>query len=251
MTIPIFTALVVAAGDGTRMESSCVPKQYNNIVGYSLLHHTLTRVISPYNCPIQVVIKPDHSSFYRDTVLSLPKNIRQLLREPTFGGTRRQDSVRLGLQSLKGINPEFVIIHDACRPFADIFPRDAIFSHIIDAVGVVPVMPLSETVGVIKNNVIANTVQRESICIIQTPQIFRYRDILDCHEKTYSLTPEKPFTDDSTLALHCNLRVATMRGNVDNIKITTQNDLIRAMHYLSRMELVNASSETAFVAETH
>ena len=251
MTIPIFAALVVAAGSGTRMESSCVPKQYTNIGGYSLLYHTLTRVIFPYNCPIQVVIKQDHSSLYKDAVLSLPKNLIQLLREPTFGGARRQDSVRLGLQSLQDINPEFVIIHDACRPFADTFPPETIFSHMDNAVGVVPVMPLSETAGVIKNNVIVDAIQRESVCIVQTPQIFRYKDILDCHEKTYSLSPEKAFTDDSTLALHCNLRVATIRSNVDNFKITTQNDLVRATHYLSSVEFANPPSGTACVAETH
>jgi 2-C-methyl-D-erythritol 4-phosphate cytidylyltransferase/2-C-methyl-D-erythritol 2,4-cyclodiphosphate synthase len=218
-------ALVVAAGRGHRF-GGAVPKQYLKLGGVPVLRHCLeTFVNHPRVGAARVVIHPDDRDLYDAAVagLSLP--------EPVHGGARRQDSVRLGLESLEPMAPSYVLIHDAARPFVD----GPIIERTIDALqgmpGAIAAVPLADTVKRAGGgNAIAGTVDRTGLWRAQTPQGFRYRAILEAH-RAAAQGPE--LTDDAAVAESAGLDVALVPGSEDNFKVTTMDDLARAERMLA------------------
>src|SRR6516165_5903272 len=106
-------ALVVAAGRGTRVGGP-LPKQYLPLAGRPLLRHSLeTLATHPGIAAVRVVFNPEDSGHYESATRGLE------LLTPVAGGAARQDSVRLGLESLENRAPERVLIHDAARPLVD------------------------------------------------------------------------------------------------------------------------------------
>ena len=104
-------ALVVAAGRGSRFGTK-IPKQYVKLNGVSLLTRCLKIIESHSRIKtIRVVIHPDDIQLYKEATNGIK------LLQPVFGSEERQESVRLGLESYKNINPQYVLIHDAVRPF--------------------------------------------------------------------------------------------------------------------------------------
>ncbi len=118
-------ALVVAAGRGQRFGGP-LPKQYAALAGRPMLAHTLARLAAhPRIDRVQAVIHPDDRALYDRAAAGLA------LAEPALGGPSRQDSVRLGLESLAPRPPELVLIHDGARPFVGAEVIDRHFSNII------------------------------------------------------------------------------------------------------------------------
>src|ERR1700753_1161791 len=104
-------ALIVAAGRGTRL-GGALPKQYRSLAGQALLRHSAERLVShPRIDGGRVVYHPDDHALYERAVAGLT------LLPPVPGGAARQDSARLGLESLVAEAPKRVLIHDAARPF--------------------------------------------------------------------------------------------------------------------------------------
>src|SRR5579859_8157954 len=133
-------ALVVAAGRGTRL-GAAVPKQYLPVAGEPLLRHALRALAShPRINGVRAVIHPDDRAHYAAAALDLD------LLSPVPGGAQRQDSVRLGLESLIEIDPDVVAIHDGARPFVD----GALIDRVLDAVergpGAIPALPVADTI---------------------------------------------------------------------------------------------------------
>src|SRR5260370_10720889 len=106
-------ALVVAAGRGTRLGAT-LPKQYLPLAGEPLLRHTLRALASHSRINgVRAVIHPDDRARYDDAARALD------LLPPVLGGAQRQESVRLGPESLIEIDPDIAPIHDGARPFVD------------------------------------------------------------------------------------------------------------------------------------
>ncbi|QXK92245.1 2-C-methyl-D-erythritol 4-phosphate cytidylyltransferase [Neoehrlichia mikurensis] len=222
--------IIVASGVGSRCKNITLPKQYSLLSNHSVLHHTISSILyHPAINYIQVIIKKDHKYLY-DSVVSNIYNKKIL--PPIYGGNRRQDSVRLGLQGIAHIKPDFVLIHDACRPFITHDLVNNIIKMLDQYEGAVPVLSINETIKIVHNNIIINSINRDSVKIIQTPQAYQYQNILTCHERIYATDPHKEFTDDLSIMLDYNITVATVKGHPDNIKITTFEDLCRARIYV-------------------
>ncbi|MDB1135296.1 2-C-methyl-D-erythritol 4-phosphate cytidylyltransferase [Candidatus Anaplasma sp. TIGMIC] len=228
-----FYVLIVAAGNSSRLGADRCPKQYLHINHRAVLAHTIVNMNSGYGYPTRVVIKKGHEELYKNSMLSLPKGASYSLMAPVYGGTRRQDSVRIGLESIEDEDPEFVVIHDACRPFASLPYIDAVLQRLADHKGVVPAVVPIDTISSINNGTLEGTLDRESLRVIQTPQIFRYKDILSCHRKVYDEDPERYFTDESSVLIACGESVAVIEGDYNNFKITTAQDVVRAAEYMS------------------
>ncbi len=212
-------ALIVAAGRGSRVGGD-VPKQYLDLAGRPVLRHTLAAfAVNPLIHAVRAVIHPDDRPLYDHAAADL----RML--EPVPGGASRQDSVRLGLESLAEINPDIVLIHDGARPFvtADIVGRAvaALDAH----PGALVAVPLADTLKRGVDGLVAATVDRTALWRAQTPQAFRFRDILDAHRAAAG-GPE--LTDDAAVAERAGLAVALVLGADENYKITTAADLDRA-----------------------
>src|SRR6185437_6125790 len=133
-------ALVVAAGRGTRLGGER-PKQYRSLGGKALLTHSVERLVGhPRIDCVRVVYNPVDQELYEAAVAGLD------LLPPVSGGVARQDSARLGLESLETLAPTRVLIHDAARPFIDNLVIDRVLDALAYAPGAFPALPVADTV---------------------------------------------------------------------------------------------------------
>ena len=219
-------ALIVAAGRGSRAGGE-KPKQYQMLGGQPLLRHSLRACLGHGAIArVAVVIHPDDSGLYRDAVSDLETDSR--LGPPCPGGATRQDSVRLGLEALSGIAPDHVLIHDAARPFLRHPDIDALVAALRDAPGAILAIPVVDT---LKRDVGGNAyagVDRSGLWRAQTPQAFRYADILAAHRRTAG----QSLTDDAAVAEQAGLAVRLVAGTEENFKVTEPGDFRRAERQL-------------------
>jgi 2-C-methyl-D-erythritol 4-phosphate cytidylyltransferase/2-C-methyl-D-erythritol 2,4-cyclodiphosphate synthase len=211
-------ALVVAAGRGTRLQGER-PKQYLPLGGRPLLRHTIEALRAHRGVTaIRVVFHPDDRALYEDAVAGLD------LPPPVAGGAARQDSVRLGLESVAARRPRAVLIHDAARPFVDTAMIDRVLAALGDAPAAIPVLPINDTVKRGADGLVAATLDRSTLWRAQTPQGFRYDAILAAHRAAAGLD----LPDDAAVAERLGLAVRLVAGSEANFKVTTPDDLARA-----------------------
>ena len=213
------TALIVAAGRGVRLGGE-IPKQYLPLGGIPVLRHSvLTFLAHPDITSVRVVIHPDDRALHDEAVAGLD------VAEPVAGGASRQESVLNGLESLIEHRPDRVLIHDAARPFIDPATISAAVAALDTAPGAIVAVPVADTVKKAEpDGRIAGTIDRTGLWRAQTPQAFRYREILEAHRAVVG----EQLTDDAAVAERAGLNVALVAGREDNFKITTREDLTRA-----------------------
>lgn len=217
-------ALIVAGGRGVRAGGGTA-KQYRRVDGVAVLRRAVLAFLGhPRVGCVRVVIHPDDADLYREAVDGLE------LPAPVPGGATRQDSARLGLESLTGHEPTYVLIHDAARPFV----AAGVVTRVLDALdavpGAVPALPVVDTLkrsdGATAGDrpLVAATVERSGLWRAQTPQGFRFRPILEAHRRLAG----EALTDDAAVAERAGLAVALVEGDEDNVKLTTAEDFRRA-----------------------
>lgn len=222
-------AVIVAAGRGTRAGAGG-PKQYRPLKGRTILARTAEAFLThPEIHGVRVIIHRDDRSEY-DRAMGALLNHPELL-EPVFGGAERQDSVRLGLESLENDPPAAVLIHDAARPFIDA----GVISRVIEALktsdGAIAALPVHDTIKRAGDgDRIAATVPRDALWRAQTPQGFRFDKILKAHRTVAG----EQLTDDAAVAEKVNIDVALVAGSPDNMKITQAEDFGMAETLLGR-----------------
>ncbi len=209
-------ALVVAAGSGVRAGGE-VPKQYRRIAGRALLAHAVDRLRHPRIDEIRVVIGAGQESLYAEAIGS------RALPPPVIGGSTRRESVRNGLEAIAAHDVAHVLIHDAARPF---LPAEVI-DRLLDALdvndGAVPVLPVVDTL-VRTEDGLGETVPRDGLARVQTPQAFRFDAIRQAHA-TWS---GDEATDDAQVARTAGLSVAPVVGDPALEKLTHPADFERA-----------------------
>jgi 2-C-methyl-D-erythritol 4-phosphate cytidylyltransferase/2-C-methyl-D-erythritol 2,4-cyclodiphosphate synthase len=215
--------LVVAAGRGERF-GGARPKQYADLAGRPLLHHSLAALAGhPEIAGVRAVINMDDLALYESAAGGLD------LLEPVAGGANRQESARLGLESLAELAPERVLIHDGARPLVPA----AVIGRVLEALertpGAVAALPVSDTLKREENGLSAGTVPRAGLWRAQTPQGFRYPAILAAHRAAAGAE----LTDDAAVAERVGLQVALVQGSPRNLKVTTPDDLERAEAYMA------------------
>jgi 2-C-methyl-D-erythritol 4-phosphate cytidylyltransferase / 2-C-methyl-D-erythritol 2,4-cyclodiphosphate synthase len=215
-------SLVVASGRGERF-GGALPKQYQHLAGRPVLRHCLkTFADHPRIDAVRAVIQPEDRALYDDAAQGLA------LLEPAHGGATRQDSVRLGLESLATEPPDLVLIHDGVRALLDHALIDRVLDGLEEHAAVLPALPVTDTLKRVDDHTVAGTVDRAGLYRAQTPQGFRYAPILDAH-RTFA---GQSMTDDCALAEAAGLRVAMVAGAERNLKITEPADLARAEQIL-------------------
>ncbi|PWC55616.1 bifunctional 2-C-methyl-D-erythritol 4-phosphate cytidylyltransferase/2-C-methyl-D-erythritol 2,4-cyclodiphosphate synthase [Azospirillum sp. TSO22-1] len=214
--MPTCIALIVAGGSGQRFGAER-PKQYHDLAGRPVLRRTVEAFLRhPAVAGVQVVIQPAHRDLYDAAVAGLD------LPEPVAGGATRQDSVRNGLKALP--SPDLVLIHDAARPLIDADTIRAVIDALAEVPGALAAVPVADTLKRGDGGHIAGTVDRTALWRAQTPQGFRYPEILAAHRDAAGLD----LTDDAAVAERAGLAVRLVTGKEENFKVTTQDDLIRA-----------------------
>ena len=195
-------ALIVAAGRGERAGGG-LPKQYRPLAGVPVMRRSLQPFLDhPRIDAVRVVIADGHQDAYAAATAGLT------LLAPVAGGAERQDSVRRGLESLAGEAPDAVLIHDAARPFVPAAMIDRVLDALADAPAALPVLPVVDTLKRGADGAVAETVPRDGLWRAQTPQGFRYAEILAAHR---AAAASPPATDDAALAERAGLRVAWSR----------------------------------------
>lgn len=140
------------------------------------------------------------------------------------GGPRRRDSVLAGLRALTS-DPDWVLVHDAARPLVSI----DLIASVIDAAmhtnadGVIPGLPVTDTIKRISGDRIIETVDRADLLAVQTPQAFRTSVLLHAHSAS-----NDDATDDASLIERIGGSVTFVTGDANNIKITYPEDLALA-----------------------
>jgi len=216
-------ALVVAAGRGSRL-GGALPKQYLDLGGKTLLRHALDSLTRHGGiASVRVVFDPGDAALYEQATLGLD------LLPPVAGGAKRQDSVRLGLESLAAMNPARVLVHDGARPFLDAGLVDRVLAALDRAPAAIPALPVLDTVKRCFSGMVVETIDRANLWRAQTPQGFRYKDILAAHRAVIG----EDFPDDAAVAERAGLPVRLVEGSEDNIKVTTPEDLTRAAGILA------------------
>lgn len=210
-------ALIVAAGRGQRFGGS-LPKQYAPLKGETVLRRCLRAFAEhPGIQRVVVAIHPDDEGTFRDAAAGLPKV------SAVHGGAARQDSVRLGLEALSIDAPDLVLIHDGARPMVSKALIDQVIAGLATADGIVPAVPVIDTLKRMDGGRIGATVPRENLVRAQTPQGFSFPAILAAH-RAYA---GESLTDDAAVLERAGGTVKTVPGDDSNIKVTTMEDLAR------------------------
>lgn len=222
-------ALILAGGSGVRLGAG-LPKQYLPVAGEPILRRSACAFLDhPAVDAVRVVIGAEDRERYDEAVEGLD------LLPAAIGGATRQESGRLGLESLEGLNPERVLIHDAARPLvsADLIGR--VIAALDDYPGAIPALPVVDTLKRSDDTGAraVETVERMGLWRAQTPQGFRYGDILAAHRALDKASAGRELTDDAAIAQAAGLEVALVTGDEDNIKVTTMDDLARAARILT------------------
>ena len=213
-------ALVVAAGSGSRAGGE-LPKQYRKVGGKAVLAHAVDHLRRAGIHDVTVAIGAGHEDLFREAVGALPF---------VPGGAERQESVRLGLEAIASAGgADIVLIHDAARPFLPCAVTERLVGALDTHDGAVPVLPLVDTLARAAES-LGETVNRDGLVRVQTPQAFGFDAILAAHR---AFEPEGA-TDDAQIARAAGLSVATVAGDEALDKLTFESDFERAEARLAR-----------------
>lgn len=230
-----YKAVIPAAGQGSRMKAG-QNKQFIQIGHAPLLVHTLRVFQEDSSCQgIVVSVNPSEMASVQAMIDEAGITKVETL---TAGGKERQESVYLGLKTLTG-NP-VVLIHDGARPFIGPEAIARLTSAVEPGVGAVVGVPVKDTIKRTSGHVVQETLKREELWSIQTPQGFYLEDILTAH--AHAEEQGYPATDDASVFEFAGRPVKVVEGNYMNIKVTTPEDLIFADAIL-RSRLPNQSEK--------
>lgn len=239
-------ALVVAAGRGSR-SGAARPKQYCPLGGKPLLRWSLERFLChPAIDAVRVVIHADDAEEYRAATAGLD------LGAPVTGGDTRQESVRRGLEAIAADGgADRVLIHDAARPFVTPDLIDRMLAALADTAGATPALPVVDTLcreaaGDGPLPLQGDSVSRDGLWRVQTPQAFRFATLLEAHRAAEAADLDS-FTDDAGVLRHFGHPVALVQGDERNIKVTLPQDWQRAGEILMSM----SSIRTGFGYDVH
>jgi 2-C-methyl-D-erythritol 4-phosphate cytidylyltransferase len=203
-------AIVVAAGGGSRFGAV---KQFADLGGVTVLDRSVG--VARGACDGVVVVLPAGADWANREGVAC-----------TVGGATRSDSVRAGL-ALVPDDADVVVVHDAARPLAS--PQ--LFERVVCAVaggadGAVPALPIADTVKRIAGDRVVETVPRDDLVGVQTPQAFR-ADVLRAVHRVGGTD-----TDDAALVEAAGGTVVTVEGERGNLKLTLAEDLAIAQALL-------------------
>jgi 2-C-methyl-D-erythritol 4-phosphate cytidylyltransferase len=196
-------AIVVAAGDGARFGAA---KQFAQLGGVTVVERAVD--VARDACDGVVVVLPNDSNW------TAPDDVHLAV-----GGATRSDSVRAGLAAVPA-DVDVVIVHDAARPLASRRLFELVVHAVADgADGAVPALPISDTVKRVHGDRVLETLVRDGLVAVQTPQAFRAAALRAAHRVG------AVDTDDAALVEANGGVVVVVEGERRNLKLTESGDL--------------------------
>ena len=215
-----FTAIVLAAGSGKRMEQD-IPKQYMTVGGAPLMVHCL-RTFQESKCTqIVLVVAPGDVEKCRREIIEKYQITKCIAI--VEGGEERYDSVYAGLQA---ISDGYVLIHDCARAFVSIDIIHRCMSAVALYESCVVGVPTKDTVKLTDDHrKVLDTPNRSNVWIVQTPQCFEYNLIKSAYDKVIA-DADTTITDDAMVVEKATQHdVHMIEGSYMNIKVTTPEDV--------------------------
>lgn len=208
-------ALIVAAGSGTRI-GGALPKQFAPLAGKPMLAHSLDALRAhPAIDAVIVVVGAGQEELLAAAV----GPVRHVI-----GGASRRESARYGLEALAGDPPARVLIHDAARPFLPPAVIDRLLAALATAPGAIPALPVADTLAR-GDTGLGDTVPRDGLWRVQTPQAFDFAAILAAHRRWPAA---EEATDDAQMLRRFGGRVALVEGDIMLDKVTYPADIAAA-----------------------
>ncbi|MGL5949164.1 MAG: 2-C-methyl-D-erythritol 4-phosphate cytidylyltransferase [Aeromonas sp.] len=228
---PVITAIVPAAGIGSRM-GAAIPKQYIPLAGQPLLQHTLNALLAHPAIGEVIVALADNDRWFAHLPAAADARVRTVI-----GGGERADSV---LAALAFCRTPWALVHDAARPCLALSDLDQLIAAVRD-------VPTSACAGAIlgaqvrdtmkrtdAGGCISATVSREQLWHALTPQLFPTAALTTA--LTQALAAGVTVTDEASAIEWAGGRVQMVAGRSDNLKVTQPEDLALAAHYLSAVQ---------------
>lgn len=213
--------IIPASGTGSRFGGS-LPKQFLKIGGREILalsagaFHQIKR--------IDEIVIAARKEYFERIKLIIRKNNFYKIRKIIEGGKLRQDSVYRGLMCLECEDDDIILVHDSVRPFISQEKITELINEAAENDCVIPGLPVSETLKRVNGkNFVTETIDRNNIMAIQTPQAFRYGMLRKAFEK--AMADKITVTDESGIAEYSGIKVKVIEGERRNIKITTKSDI--------------------------
>lgn len=216
-----YDALLLVAGQGQRMQAGC-NKVFLELDGQPVFAYSLSCFLADIDCQRVVLVgRPEERGHY------LPYLSDRVVF--VAGGAERQDSVRLGLEAVAS---RHVMVHDGARPFVST-------QHLQDLKAQpnsILAVPAKDTIKKVSDSLVQETLPRELLYQVQTPQFFETDLLKEAHQK--ALAAAYLGTDDASLVeAFSSSPVAVVPGSYSNLKLTTPEDLLFAESILKNMEI--------------
>ena len=210
-------AIILAAGNGTRLSNN-IKKQFIKIHDKQLFLFSFDSFCSSNIDKILIVSSKEDINYVRSLVSSNEKFL-----DVIAGGETRQQSVKNALDYLKGIlaDDDVILIHDAARPLIKVPLINEVLNKTIEYDCCSLILPIKDTIISLSNNNYESTLERDKLASVQTPQGFKFKIIYEAHLKAIHSSA----TDDAQLVKSLGLNIHLIKGDEQNFKITTNEDL--------------------------
>ena len=210
-------AIILAAGNGTRLSNN-IKKQFIKIHDKQLFLFSFDSFCSSNIDKILIVSSKEDINYVRSLVSSNEKFL-----DVIAGGETRQQSVKNALDYLKGIlaDDDVILIHDAARPLIKVPLINEVINKTIEYDCCSLILPIKDTIISLTNNNYESTLERDKLASVQTPQGFKFKIIYEAHQKAIHSSA----TDDAQLVKSLGFNIHLIKGDEQNFKITTNEDL--------------------------
>ena len=223
--------ILLAAGRGSRFMSD-KKKQFVHIDGRPLLYYSLKAFNESNVDEIIIVTSKEDIEYLRKEIVL--KYSFTKVTDVVIGGSERYDSVNSGLNSIEDDN-SICLIHDSARAMVSIELINKCIEETYKYPAVIPVVSMKDTVRVRKNGFGGDTLDRDSLCIVQTPQCFDTKLIKSAFKKMYKSDYKKMGITDDAMVVEkfTSTKIRLIDGDCRNIKVTTLEDIEIAKAFLS------------------
>ncbi|HJT60110.1 MAG TPA: 2-C-methyl-D-erythritol 4-phosphate cytidylyltransferase [Burkholderiales bacterium] len=222
-----FSALIPAAGSGTRMTAGG-PKQYLPLAGRPMLWHAVRALCVPRVETVFVVLAPDDAVFAAHDWSEFGERVQPLY----CGGETRRDSVYNGLVAAMAVleADDWMLVHDAARPCLPAKDLDNLMRELEgDEVGGILALPVVDTLKKVSADRIQSTEERAQFWLAQTPQMFRAGLLA----QALAGAKGSP-TDEAAAVEQLGLKPRVVAGSRENLKVTWPEDVAIAEAILGR-----------------
>ncbi|MFD2307501.1 2-C-methyl-D-erythritol 4-phosphate cytidylyltransferase [Enterococcus termitis] len=218
-----YEVILLAAGQGKRMGASR-NKILLHLIGKPVISYSLQTFLNDPACKHIILVTQEDEQQLLATMVKKETKRNQCPVTIVSGGCERQYSVYNGLKRL--LNPEnIVMVHDGARPFVTLAQLKSLHRKVVKTRAAILGVPVKDTIKRVVDGIVQETVPRETLWQIQTPQAFYGTDLLAVHEQAKQ--EEYLGTDDASLIeKYSNLAVSMVLGSYENIKLTTPEDML-------------------------